>query len=74
MLVGNGELGGGGLENEGLGAERQYSVALFGQTGEEIGEWLRCTGLREQPDRVSFLDDHGHEVVLRGGIIVIQEQ
>ena len=75
MLVDNGE----GINNQpfgegGVETGRQYSIAVFGQTGEEIGEWLRCTQLREQPGRVSFLDDHDHEVILRGGITVIQEQ
>ena len=74
MLINNEDSQDQGYASGGLAAERQYSIAIFGQTGEEIGEWLRCTGIREQPGRVTFIDDHNHEVILRGGIIVIQEQ
>lgn len=61
-------------EEDGLDVVRSYSINVFGQTGQEIGEWLNCTNLREEPDRVAFTDDRGHEVVLRGGIVVLQEQ
>lgn len=75
MLFNNNDVNSPDLEQNSLPAgERVYSIAVFGQTGEEIGKWIECTNLREEPGRVSFTDDRNHLVVLRGGITVIQEQ
>lgn len=65
-----GEVGQGGTAE----TEHVYSIAVFGQNGQEIGQWDRCTQIQEEPDRISFIDDRDHLVMIRGGIIVLQEQ